>query len=168
MSKALVVVDWQEEWRTPESEEYVGELKEETAKVKTLIDYCRSKGIPVIFVRHLEEGSEEGFSGKRASIMHELEVGDSKVVNKSRVSPFYRTNLEEALRETGADEIIVAGILTNLCVRSLASGAYDRDYKVTVIKDCCVAFSKEIHEFTLQDLEETRGINIVKLENFII
>jgi nicotinamidase-related amidase len=66
------------------------------------------------------------------------------------------------------DKIIVAGILTNLCVRSLVPDAYDRNFDVTIINDCCIAFTKEIHEFTLKDLKETRPeIQIEKLDEFI-
>jgi hypothetical protein len=39
---------------------------------------------------------------------------------------------------------------------------------VTIINDCCIAFTKEIHEFTLKDLKETRPeIQIEKLDEFI-
>jgi nicotinamidase-related amidase len=46
--------------------------------------------------------------------------------------------------------------LTNLCVRSFIQDAYDRDFKITVIKDCCVAHTQEIQDFTFFDLAQTR------------
>ena len=64
--------------------------------------------------------------------------------------------------------MVISGILTNLCVRSLAQDAYDRDYKITIIKDCCQAFNQETHEFTLKDLKVTREeIEIVNSKEFI-
>lgn len=167
MAKVLIVVDWQEEWRTQGSDYFVGDLKEETQRVEKLIEHCREKRIPIIFTRHVEEEGEE-FSGKRAEVMPEVKIGDSMVVTKHRVSPFYKTGLEKALKDLKAKEVIVAGILTNLCVRSLVSDLYDRDYGIAVIKDCCVSFSPEMQEFTIKDLKETRPeIKFLDLEEFI-
>ncbi|MFQ5647641.1 MAG: cysteine hydrolase family protein [Candidatus Aenigmatarchaeota archaeon] len=168
MAKALIVVDWLEEWRTPGSDYFISDLKEETGRVKRLIQHCRGKGIPVIFIKHVEPESTKEFSGARAELMPELEVGGDRVVVKNHVSPFYQTGLEDILKEMGVEEVIVAGILTNLCVRSLISDAYDRDCRITVIKDCCVSFKPEVQEFTLRDLKETRPeIEFLDLEEFI-
>ena len=69
----------------------------------------------------------------------------------------------------GIEELLIAGILTNLCVRSAVQDAYDRDYKISIVSDCCVSFTKETQEFTLRDLKETRPeINITKLEKLHI
>ena len=62
----------------------------------------------------------------------------------------------------------VGGILTNLCVRSLVSDAYDRGFAITIVEDCCTAFDETTHNFTLKDLKTTREeIEIVKLKEFI-
>jgi nicotinamidase-related amidase len=73
---------------------------------------------------------------------------------KHKISPFFKTTLENELE--GITEIFISGILTNLCVRSLAQDAYDRDYGITIIKDCCKAFDEQTHEFTIKDLKATR------------
>ena len=68
----------------------------------------------------------------------------------------------------GINEIVVAGILTNLCVRSLVQDAYDRDFKITVVKDCCVSFNQVTQDFTFKDLKETReDIEFVNLNEFV-
>ncbi|PIR58958.1 MAG: hypothetical protein COU69_02780 [Candidatus Pacebacteria bacterium CG10_big_fil_rev_8_21_14_0_10_56_10] len=41
-----------------------------------------------------------------------------------------------------------AQLQSHLCVRSLVQDAYDRDFDIAVIKDCCVAFDQETHDFT--------------------
>lgn len=54
------------------------------------------------------------------------------------------------------------------CVRSTIEDAYDRDFEITVIKDCCISFDEEIQNFTLKDLKETREeIRFLYLDEFI-
>ena len=52
--------------------------------------------------------------------------------------------------------------MTNLCVRSAVADAYDRDFKVTVVRDICVSDSASTDRFTFRDLKKTRPtVNIV-------
>lgn len=157
--KALIVVDLQEEWRDPDSENYVGDLNGLIRRINELIDYCRSKGYKIIFTRHVDEEF-------KSELVKELNKKPSdKIIIKNRISPFYKTKLEQEL--VGVDELIVCGLLTNLCIRSLIQDAYDRSFKITVISDCCTTYDKATHEFTLKDLKETREeIKIMKLKQF--
>jgi ureidoacrylate peracid hydrolase len=68
---------------------------------------------------------------------------------------------------SGIKTVIVSGILTNLCVRSFIQDAYDRDLKITVIKDCCVAHTSDIQEFTFYDLSQMREeIDFIDIKEF--
>jgi nicotinamidase-related amidase len=68
----------------------------------------------------------------------------------------------------GIKRVIVAWILTNLCVRSFIQDAYDREFAITVIKDCCVAHTLETQEFTFYDLAQTREeIEFTDLKEFV-
>jgi nicotinamidase-related amidase len=58
---ALVLIDFQTEWTTPESEYYVGDIQEVIAKVNYLIDHCRTRGYKIIWTKHREADSLEYF-----------------------------------------------------------------------------------------------------------
>ena len=46
--------------------------------------------------------------------------------------------------------------------------SYDRDMKITVIKDCCAANTPEKQEFTFADLKDTREeIEFINFEEFV-
>lgn len=168
--KALILVDFQNEWVDSNSEYYVGDISKAIEKTNILVNWARKNEVKVIFTRHVEPGSTKEFadSSINSELIPEISRNDSDIViTKNKISPFYKTNLENELK--GVDEIIIAGILTNLCVRSLVADAYDRDFGITIIDDCCLAFTKEIHQFTLKDLKETRPeIQIKKLGEFIL
>ncbi len=58
--------------------------------------------------------------------------------------------------------------MTNLCVRSAVQDAYDRDFKIKVIKDCCVSIDRESQDFTFKNLKATREeVEFLDLEEFL-
>ena len=156
-STALILVDFENEWLDRSSPYFVGDIERVLHRVNKLIDYSRSKGHSIIFIRHIEKGSKKEFAQKtkatRIIRMLHRQKGDA-VVKKYKISAFYKTSLERKLK--GIKHLVVCGILTNLCVRSLIHDAYDRDYRITAVKDCCVAFDRETQDFTFKDLAFTR------------
>jgi nicotinamidase-related amidase len=168
MAKALILVDFENEWIDINSSDYVGNISQVMARTNKLIDYCRPNKYKIIFTRHVEKDSKTAWSEKSngTKLIKGIHKKDSDIlITKYKVSPFYKTNLENELR--GIDTIVVLGILTNMCVRSLIQDAYDRDFKIIVIKDCCVSFDKKIQDFTFKDLKNTREeIEFLNLNEF--
>lgn len=168
-SKALILVDFENEWINKDSDYFVGDISNVLKKTNKLIDYCRKNNYKIIFTIHIEKDSESAFApnSKNVKIIDEIHKEKFDVfIKKNKISPFYKTNLEKELK--GIKEIVVCGILTNLCVRSVVQDAYDRDFQIIVIKDCCVAFDKETQEFTFRDLKATREeIKFLDLNEFI-
>lgn len=162
---ALVLIDFQSERTNPESEYYVGNIQEVMGKVNYLIDHCRAREYKIIRTKHREPDSLDAF-WPETQIMPELKREDTDtVLIKNKISPFYNTSLDQEL--SGIKQVIVCGMLTNLCVRSFIQDAYDRDFKITVIKDCCVAHTPELQEFTFYDLAQTREeIDFTDLKQF--
>jgi len=58
---ALVLIDFQEEWVNPDSEYYIGDIKDIIAKVNYLIDHCRTREYKIICTKHREIDSLEYF-----------------------------------------------------------------------------------------------------------
>jgi len=131
VSRALILVDFQKEWIDKNSEYFVGDIFDLIKKINKLIDFCRKKNDKIIFTKHVEKASDDVFVEKseNVEIINEINKIDSDVlIVKNKISPFFKTSLSEELN--GIDEIIVCGILTNLCVRSLVQDAYDRDFDI--------------------------------------
>ncbi len=168
-SKALILIDFEKEWTDKSSDYFVGDISDLIERTNKLIDFCRKNNYKIIFTTHIEKDSDGIFAenSENVKIIDEINKQDSDVlIKKNKISPFYQTDLDKHLEKI--DEIVICGILTNLCVRSLAQDAYDRDFKITIIKDCCRAFDKETHEFTIKDLKETREeIEFLNLNEFV-
>jgi len=171
MAPVLLLVDFQEEWRDRKSDYYLGQFKAQLHNAASLLEHFHKNNWPVIFTRHVEVGSTTAFAegSKRAQITPELSAGlNDRVITKNKISPFYQTDLERMLKEVAADELVVGGIMTNLCVRSAVSDAYDRGYAIKVVTDTCVSDSAETNKFTFNDLKKTRPeVGFVKTKDLV-
>jgi nicotinamidase-related amidase len=168
-NKALVLVDFENEWQDANSDYYIGNLSTLVKRTNKLIAHCRTEGYKIIFIRHVEKDSKSVFAEKSENTKLIAEIDKRKsdtLITKYKISPFYNTSLADELKDV--KEIIVCGILTNLCVRSLVNDAYDRDFKITLVSDCCQSTDSEMHDFTLKDIKATRPeVKIIGVEEFI-
>ena len=69
-----------------------------------------------------------------------------KVVRKTRVGAFARTDLDEWLRALEIDTLILAGISTSGVVLSTVCDGADRDYRLIVLADACADRDPEIQD----------------------
>ena len=75
-----------------------------------------------------------------------------KVVLKHRYSAFYNTDLETVLRCQKVEDIVISGIMTNMCCESTARDAYYRDYRVFFPADATGSITEEMHVGSLLNL----------------
>ena len=71
------------------------------------------------------------------------------VVTKRRVSAFSGSDLEVVLRAQDISHLVLCGIATSGVVLSTLREAADKDYKLTVLSDCCVDADEEVHRVLL-------------------
>lgn len=67
------------------------------------------------------------------------------VVVKRRVSAFTGSDLEVILRAGNVQHLVLTGIATSGVVLSTLREASDRDYRLTVLADCCADSDEEVH-----------------------
>ncbi|HEV3153739.1 MAG TPA: isochorismatase family cysteine hydrolase [Candidatus Baltobacteraceae bacterium] len=75
--------------------------------------------------------------------------GDVTVV-KRRVSAFTGSDLEVVLRARAIEHVVLCGIATSGVVLSTLREAADRDYRITVLADCCTDGDDEVHRVLTQ------------------
>ncbi|MDZ7695571.1 MAG: cysteine hydrolase [Deltaproteobacteria bacterium] len=72
---------------------------------------------------------------------------DIVVEGKRTLDAFNSTNLDFILRTNCIKNVAFCGFLTNVCVEGTARSAYDKAYKVFLLKDCCAAISGEEQKY---------------------
>jgi nicotinamidase-related amidase len=82
---------------------------------------------------------------------------DDIFVTKHRVSAFHGTDLEVILHAKEIDTLVMFGIATSGVVLSTLLEASDADYRLAVIKDCCLDGDAELHTNLLDKVFSRRA-----------
>jgi len=117
-------------------------------------DY-RALASPVGILNSIKESGafKAGTSG--ADTIPELkEFGDRilYVTGKVGFNAFSNTHLEDVLAERGIKDVLVAGMVTSLCIDSTGRAAYERGFSVTILSDCSSARTLGEHEFYCKNI----------------
>ncbi|MTD57874.1 cysteine hydrolase family protein [Amycolatopsis pithecellobii] len=129
---------------------------------RALLASARASGLPVLYTRQVvSEGAPEMSPRWRAAAAPALAVEprmlshgswDAEiidrlapktgevVVDKNRYDAFLYTDLEDILRGLGTERLVVAGVLTNVCVESTVRSALERRFNVAVAADATAAY----------------------------
>ncbi len=111
------------------------------ANAARLLASQRAAGLPVIHVQHVWEGDDAEFfaPGTPGVEIHpSVQPRDGEqVVQKAHPNSFRETDLEQRLRDAGADELLVVGMMTSMCVDATVRAAADLGFACTVAHDAC-------------------------------
>ena len=153
----ILLIDLQEYFR--------GIILPVLGNIKNIIKTAREENIPLFFTQHGHESTEEsGMLGRwwadliikgsdEARILPELEVIlEDTVIPKATYSAFHNTWLEEKLKEHGIQDLIIGGVMTNLCCETTARDAFVRDYRVFFLADGTSTVNADFHLATLKNL----------------
>jgi nicotinamidase-related amidase len=164
MPNVLLIIDVQralvDELPPARRTEFVGTLV-------SLLDRARSKGLPVVYVRH--DGSPaELLPGTPAwEIASEIAPrAGEPIVDKRFGDSFKETNLGDVLAALDAEDLIVSGMQTDFCVNATVGGATERGYQVTLVADGHATYAsngkseEQIREL-MHETTHARGARII-------
>ena len=128
--------------------------------INRLAGVFREKGWPVIFPS--DAFHKDDFIFKSGMKPHSLAGTDeAEVVDdldqeeedlffpKPRFSAFFKTDLDDRLRDMGVTLCAVAGIVTGFCVLTTVLDAVAHDFKAVLLEDCTASPNETMHEQTL-------------------
>lgn len=143
--------------------------------IRTLIDKCHDKNIPVIYTTGTsrEDGWDAGgwawknnrtdedvtaphatgFNRDGNDIMDEIAPSPQDIViRKHKPSAFSGTPMMAFLNDLGADSLIVTGTTTSGCVRASVIDAFSNNIRVAVVEEGCFDRSQASHAVNLCDM----------------
>jgi nicotinamidase-related amidase len=138
--RAFLIIDIQNDYFPGGKMELEG-ADAAASNASRVLGRMREQGVPVIHVRHLSTrpGSTFFIPGTAGAEIHAAvkpQAGE-KVIEKNFPNSFRGTELERALKDAGAKELVVAGMMTHMCVDASVRQAADLGYQVTLLGDAC-------------------------------
>jgi ureidoacrylate peracid hydrolase len=165
---AILVVDMLNEFLEPGGEMVALEGRSIIEPLNRLLAAGREMGTRVVWLcdehltmedREFERRVPHCLAGTwNAAIIDAMDVapGEPRIA-KRRYSGFFGTDLDLLLREWGVQQVVVTGVVTNICVRSTVHDAYFLGYDVFVPADCVSATSDREQASTLYDIDTHYG-----------
>ncbi|MDA8490948.1 isochorismatase [Kluyvera sp. Awk 3] len=134
------------------------------ANIAALRDFCKKNGIPVYYTAQPKEQSDEDRallndmwgpgltrSPEQQRVIAALAPDDQDtVLVKWRYSAFHRSPLEQMLKETGRNQLIITGVYAHIGCMTTATDAFMRDIKPFFVADALADFSRDEHLMSLK------------------
>jgi nicotinamidase-related amidase len=138
--------------------EFIEEILPNVARLQAA---CRQGGVEVIYIRigyrtpdgrdgrarlMGGEGIPTPYIPRDADILDEIAPLPSEIIlDKTSVSAFNSTTIDQILRNLDVNRLWVTGIVTEACVELTARDGADKGYLVTLVEDCCASSTHAAH-----------------------
>ena len=162
---AVVVVDMVNDFCKPGGKMVLPGFETLVGPQLSVIEAARRQGIPILWVHdtHRKNMRRERAFLKRSphceegswgiEIVSELNARDDDIhVTKRRYSSFFQTDLDLTLKDMLIEQLVIFGVVTNICVRSTVADAFFNGYEVLVPQDCCAATGPREQASSLYDI----------------
>ncbi len=153
---ALVVMDMQRYFLDEKSHAFIPSANAIISKIKSIAQEYYKKNLPVIFTQHIN--SPENAQGMNKwwkdliredsplrEITKEIDTSKGYLIKKTQYDAFYKTPLEDLLRELKVEQLIITGVMTNLCCETTARSAFMRGFDVFFAVDGTATYNEDLH-----------------------
>lgn len=165
---ALLIVDIQNDYFPGGTMELEG-AQAAGEKAAAALASFRQQGLPVFHVRHLSvrPGATFFIPGTKGADIHECArpQGGEAVVEKNFPNSFRGTALRDQLEKGGIKNLVVAGMMTHMCVDATVRHAADLGYKLTLLADACATRAQSFGGETIP-ARQVHGAFLAALNGF--
>ncbi len=131
----------------------------------------------MIFTRHINNLKNVGNMKKwwkdlikgnsRYSKIHKaIDTSQGIIIKKSRYDAFYKTELEKILKTKRVKQVVITGVMTNLCCETTARSAFMRGFDVFFVIDGTATYNYKFHLSTILNLSHGFAVPVLG-ENLI-
>lgn len=104
------------------------------ARIGTLVQRARAAGVPVVWVQHESDELVADSPAWQLAPPLAAAAGEA-LIRKRHNSSFADTPLQALLQAQGITRVVLAGALTNWCIRATAFAALERGYDLALARD---------------------------------
>jgi nicotinamidase-related amidase len=140
MTQALLLVDIQNDYFPGGAMELVGS-PEAVIQAAALLQAFRRAARPVVHIQHVatRPGATFFLPGTSGAEIHSgvAPLPDEAVFQKHFPNSFRETPLLEHLRGLGVTQLVVAGMMTHMCIDTTVRAAFDLGFQCLLAGDAC-------------------------------
>jgi nicotinamidase-related amidase len=140
MKQALLIVDVQNDYFPGGKNELV-ESVEASGKIKSVIGEFRRRNLNIIYIQHISLSPTARFflPNTEGMKIHETVYPNNEdtLFIKHYPNSFRDTGLDAYCRDEGIDSLVIAGMMSHMCIDATVRAGYDLGYKIIVLSDCC-------------------------------
>lgn len=140
MNQALVIIDIQNDYFPGGAMELVGS-PEAGNRARRLLERFRDKSLPVIHIQHVAKGPGATFflpDTPGVEIHGSVTPLEGETLfRKHYPNSFRETPLLEHLRDHGIGSLVIAGMMTHMCIDTSTRAAADFGFRCTLAHDAC-------------------------------
>ena len=144
MNQALIIIDIQNDYFPGGAMELDGS-PEAASRAGRLLEGFRRKSLPVIHVQHVSTrpGATFFLPDTPGVEIHEsvAPTAGETVFRKHYPNSFRDTPLLDHLRGQGIDRLVIAGMMTHMCIDTSTRAAADLGFQCTLAHDACATRS---------------------------
>lgn len=167
-NEALLLIDIQDVYFTP-GPYLLHNPCEAADKASVVLEKFREEGKTVVHIRH---------DFKMFSNIHKKvsPLQTEKVILKKYPSSFLETDLQEYLKSQNIEKLVVAGMMSHMCVDTTVRACQNYGYDVTVIEDACTTMdltfqgrkrkASDVHDTFMASLDGMFA-KVVNLEQYL-
>lgn len=157
---ALLIIDVQNDYfpggkMTLEGAEQAGK------NIKQVLEYFRKNNLPVIHIHHIatNEGATFFLPGTSGAEIHPLVTPliNEKIIEKHFPNSFRETDLLKYLQSENIKNLVITGMMTDVCVESTARAAFDYNFNSTIIGDATATKDRELYGEVVKAVEVQRS-----------
>ncbi|WP_326983397.1 cysteine hydrolase family protein [Chryseobacterium sp. MYb264] len=151
-NSALLIIDVQNDY-FPGGKMTLVNATEAGVKTQELLKIYRAKGRPVIHIKHIATNAGATFflPNTPGAEINELVTpkADEKVIVKHYPNSFRETDLLQYLKSIGVKNLVITGMMTDVCVVSTTRAAFDFGFGNTVISDATATRDRNLNGKTI-------------------
>ena len=140
MTTALVLIDLQNDYFPGGAMELVGS-EDAVAQARSLLQAFRTRAFPIFHIQHVaKRPGATFFLPGTAGVDFHVAVAPSAgeaVITKHFPNGFRETTLLDSLRAVGASRLVLAGMMTHMCVDTTVRAAADLGFECLLAQDGC-------------------------------
>lgn len=160
---ALLVIDMQRYFLEKNSHAFLPSATSIIPNINRLIKYFNKKNRPVIFTQHINTKKNAKMLKKwwgdiitkdneYYKISKDIYFPESKIIIKSQYDAFYKTELRRFLRRNNIKQVVITGVMTNLCCETTARSAFIQNFEVFFVIDGTATQNEIMHRATILNL----------------